>query len=123
MGCRERFIEDGKIVERDCYSGGPPRPSVPASGPGAELKKLLKLVGITASPTCSCNARAKRMDIEEERSPGWCEAHLDEIVGWLREEASKRGLPFIDVAGRLLVKRAISNASKQRAPAQKPAVD
>jgi hypothetical protein len=25
MGCRERFIEDGKIVERDCYSGRPPR--------------------------------------------------------------------------------------------------
>ena len=119
MGCRERFIEDGKIAERDCYSGGPPRPSVPASGPGTELKKILSLVGITASPTCSCNARARRMDEEEKREPGWCAAHVDEIVGWLREEAEKRGLPFIDMAGRVIVRRAISNARR----AQKPAVD
>jgi hypothetical protein len=25
MGCRERFIEDGKIVERDCHHSGPPQ--------------------------------------------------------------------------------------------------
>lgn len=89
----------------------------PAAGPGTELKKLLKLVGITASPTCSCNARATKMDIEEAREPGWCEAHLDEIVGWLHEEATKRGLPFLDAAGRVLVRRAISNARKESARA------
>jgi hypothetical protein len=87
------------------------QPPAPNCGPGTELKKLLKTwLRIEASPTCSCNARAKRMDVEEARSPGWCEAHLDEIVGWLREEATKRKLPFLDVAGRLLVRRAISNA-------------
>ena len=42
----------------------------------------------------------------------WCEAHLDEIVGWLREEARARGLPFLDAAGRLLVRRAIANARR-----------
>ena len=42
----------------------------------------------------------------------WCEEHVDEIVGWLREEASKRKLPFLDFVGKLLVKRAISNARK-----------
>jgi hypothetical protein len=52
------------------------------------------------------------MDVEEAREPGWCEAHLDEIVGWLREEAEKRGLPFLDMAGRLLVRRAISLARR-----------
>jgi hypothetical protein len=114
MGCRERFIEDGKIVERDCHSGKPPQPQAPDAGPGTELKKLLKLVGITATPNCSCNARAKRMDHE---GCDWCEAHLDEIVGWLREEASKRGLPFLDAAGRVLVRRAISNARKEAARA------
>jgi hypothetical protein len=93
----------------------PPPPPAPTHGPGTELKKLLKRVGITASPTCSCNARARRMDEEEAKSPGWCEAHLDEIVGWLREEATKRGLPFLDAAGRVLVKRAISNARKAEA--------
>ena len=78
-------------------------------GPGTELKKLLKKVGITASPDCSCNARARLMD---ERGIEWCEANLDEIVGWLREEATKRGLPFVDMAGRMLVKRAIKNARR-----------
>jgi hypothetical protein len=42
----------------------------------------------------------------------WCEANIDTIVGWLREEATKRKLPFVDIAGRLLVKRAIRNARK-----------
>ena len=99
----------------------PPQPAAPTHGPGTELKKLLKKVGITASPTCSCNARARRMDEEEAREPGWCEAHLDEIVGWLREEATKRGLPFVDMAGRVLVRRAISNARKEAARAEKAA--
>jgi hypothetical protein len=78
------------------------------------LKKLLSLVGITATPNCSCNARAAKMDQEGVE---WCEAHLDEIVGWLREEATKRGLPFVDMAGRVLVRRAISNARKEAARA------
>jgi hypothetical protein len=93
-------------------------PPAPTHGPGTELKKLLSRVGITATPTCSCNARARRMDEEEAREPGWCEAHMDEIVGWLREEATKRGLPFIDAAGRLLVRRAISNSRKAEARQQ-----
>ena len=87
----------------------PAAPPAPTHGPGTELKKLLKLVGITASPDCSCNARARTMD---EQGCDWCEANLDEIVGWLREEATKRGLPFVDLAGRMLVKRAIRNARR-----------
>jgi hypothetical protein len=81
------------------------------SGPGTELKK--NLAGwpfrITASAACSCNARAREMDA---RGIDWCEANIDTIVGWLREEATKRGLPFVDMAGRLLVRRAIRNARK-----------
>jgi hypothetical protein len=61
------------------------------------------------------------MDEEEAREPGWCEAHLDEIVGWLREEATKRGLPFLDAAGRVLIRRAISNARKEAARATQAA--
>ena len=82
--------------------------AVPA-GVGHELKKLLAIAGITATPNCSCNARAREMDA---RGPDWCEANIDTIVGWLREEATKRKLPFVDMAGRLLVKRAIRNARK-----------
>lgn len=82
----------------------------PPPGPGSALKRLLGRLGIEVTPTCSCTSRANLMDSNEAREPGWCEAHLDEIVGWLREEAGKRGLPFLDAAGRLLVRRAIRNA-------------
>ena len=85
-------------------------PPAPAThGPGTELKKLLSDVGITATPDCACNARADEMD---RQGVEWCEANLDTIVGWLREQAEARGLPFLDVAGRLLVRRAIANARK-----------
>ncbi len=80
---------------------------------GTQLKSLLAFMGIYAVPAnCSCNARVALMD-------AWgcdeCERRIDEIVGWLREEAGKRGLPFIDVAGRMLVRRAIRNARKAAA--------
>jgi len=79
----------------------------PADGPGTELKKLLARIGITASPDCSCNACAGEMD---RQGCDWCEANVDTIVGWLREQAEARGLPFLDLAGRMLVRRAIRNA-------------
>jgi hypothetical protein len=84
-------------------------PAPPAHGPGTELKKLLARVGITSTPDCSCNARAAEMD---SQGVDWCEANVDTIVGWLREQAQARGLPFLDVAGRLLVRRAIANARR-----------
>jgi len=37
---------------------------------------------------------------------------IDEVVAVMRREAEARGLPFLDVAGRLLVRRAISNARR-----------
>lgn len=86
-----------------------PLPPITTRGPGTELKKLLALVGITATPNCSCNARARTMD---ERGCDWCEEHIDDIVGWLREEAARRTLPFVDAAGRMLIRRAIRNARK-----------
>ena len=42
----------------------------------------------------------------------WCEQNIDTIVGWLREEAEKRKLPFVAVGAKLLVKRAIAAARK-----------
>ena len=92
-------------------------PPPPTHGPGTELKKLLAKVGIVATATCSCNSRARRMDENEAREPGWCAAHEDEILGWLREEATKRKLPFVDLAGRLLIRRAIRNARRAAAKA------
>jgi hypothetical protein len=86
-----------------------PTPLTASRGPGTELKKLLAAVGITATPDCSCNAHAAEMD---RQGCDWCEANIDTIVGWLREQAHARGLPFLDAAGRMLARRAIRNARK-----------
>ena len=82
-------------------------------GPGTELKALLKKVGIAASPGCSCNTRAKKMDENESKEPGWCEANLETICDWLQEEATKRKLPFSRMASKILVRQAIRNARKK----------
>jgi hypothetical protein len=37
---------------------------------------------------------------------------IDEVVAVMRAEAEARGLPFLDIAGRLLVRRAIANARR-----------
>lgn len=89
------------------------RPLPPPPGPGTELKALLANVGITASPGCSCNARARVMDTMEAKEPGWCEANLETICDWLQEEATKRKLPFVRMAARILVRQAIRNARKK----------
>lgn len=113
-GCIIR--ENDKVITIDQNHASYPRAKkheiVSSSGPGTELKKLLKKIGITASPTCSCNTKAKIMD---KNGIEWCENNLDTIVGWLKEEAIKRNLPFIDMAGRILVNRAIKNAKRNKA--------
>ena len=78
-------------------------------GPGTELKKLLSKIGITSSPTCSCNARAKTMD---EKGISWCEENVETICDWLQEEATKRKLPFVRLAGKALIHMAIRRAKK-----------
>ena len=98
------------LVEK--YDPGAKRRYEFGGGPGTELKKLLANVGMTSTANCKCNSRAALMDAN---GCDWCEAHTEEIVSWLREEATERGLPFLDVAGRLLVRRAIANARRKEA--------
>lgn len=81
------------------------------NGPGTELSKLLKRFGISPTPTCACRAKAAQMDAwgcDEASTP----ERIDEVVAVMRDEATARGLPFLDVAGRLLVRRAIQNARR-----------
>lgn len=85
-----------------------PRPR----GPGTELKAILASLGLAASGDCKCESRVALMDA---RGCDWCAANEGQIVGWLRESAGERGLPFLDSAGRLLVRRAIANA-RRKAP-------
>jgi len=89
-----------------------PQPVAPPThGPGTELKKLLKRFGINPTPTCACRAKAAQMDAwgcDECSKP----ERIDEVVAVMRAEAEARGLPFLDLAGRMLVRRAIKNARK-----------
>lgn len=101
--------------------GAAERPSS-ASGPGTELKTLLRdWLGIVATPTCSCNVMARRMDA---LGPDWCEGDgMAEILGVMRVEHAKRWqagqtrLPWTDIGARQLVRlacrRARAKESKQ----------
>jgi hypothetical protein len=82
-------------------------PPPPGRGPGTELHRLLGKVGIRPTPGCKCLAHVAEMDI---RGADWCEQNLPLIVGWLRAEATRRRLPFIDSVASLLVRRAIHTA-------------
>jgi hypothetical protein len=96
------------VDEPIVFAGPPPGRT---GGPGTELKALLRLAGITASPTCSCNARALQMDAWGE----WeCLRRVPEICGWLREEAEKRDLWFFAPAGIALILASISLAALKR---------
>ena len=89
-----------------------PEPPAPLThGPGTELSRLLRRFGISPTPTCACRAKQQQMDMW---GPDECERpeRIDEVVAVMRTEAEARGLPFIDAAGRLLVKRAIANARR-----------
>lgn len=81
-----------------------------AGGPGTELKALLAKVGITATPDCSCNKRAKEMD---DNGVQWCRENEELILSWLKEESDRRGLPFVALAAKMLIRRAVRNAEKK----------
>lgn len=85
------------------------------AGPGTELHLLLGRFGLTASGDCKCKSRVSYMNRMEAEQPGWAEANIEEVVGWLRESAAERGLPFLDIAARVLVRRAIANARRKAA--------
>jgi hypothetical protein len=77
-------------------------------GCGTELKSLLSKIGIHATKNCSCNAKANEMD---HKGPEWCEENIEQIVDWMKAESENRGLPFLRIAGRKLVRMAIKRAS------------
>lgn len=79
------------------------------NGPGTVLSKMIKSMGIVMSDSCSCRRHAIEMNT---RGNDWCEQNVDTIVGWLREEASRRGLPFVDMIGKLMVGRAVKKSRK-----------
>lgn len=81
-----------------------------SGGVGTELKALLAKLGITTTPTCQCNKRAKEMD---DRGVQWCRENEELILSWLKEESDRRGLPFVALAAKMLIRRAVRNAEKK----------
>lgn len=107
----EAGLQEGGFLYLDdaAYAALAQKYSASPTGPGTELKKLLGKIGIKSSPTCSCNKRAKTMD---ENGIEWCEQNVETICDWLQEEATKRKLPFIRMAGKAIVHLAIRRAKK-----------
>lgn len=79
------------------------------NGPGTVLSKMIKSLGIVMSDSCSCRRHAIEMNTQGN---DWCEQNIDTVVGWLREEANRRGLPFVDMIGKLMVGRSIKKSRK-----------
>jgi len=101
-------VHAGMIVKFGQFGGR----EAPATGPGAELARLLSRLGIHPSQNCLCRSMASRMNAW---GPDECERpeRIEEVLAVMRNEARRRGLPFVDAVGRLLIKKAIRNARKR----------
>lgn len=124
--CRERGFtlaevrtcivsEDGDLITVDETHAAYPRERS-VSGPGSELKSLLKdWLGIESSPTCSCNAMANKMN---KLGADWSESAdgLAEILAVMKREHIKRKsiLPWSDTAAAMLVRLACRRARAKR---------
>ena len=86
-----------KLLKKVIYRG--------SQGPGTELAKILHKLGVKGCS--SCNKHAREMD---NKGCDWCEQNEDVVVGWLRENAAKRRLPFVSFAAKRLIRYAIKRA-------------
>ena len=79
------------------------------NGVGDYLHELLSFFGLKVNAGCKCNSHIETMN---KWGPDTCSENIETIVGWLKDEAVRRKMPFLSGVGRLLVKRAIHNARK-----------
>jgi hypothetical protein len=106
--CRTVRTSRTETYRRPCGVDRPPRPP---GGPGTELKNLLRWLLIDPDQAgCQCAAHAAEMD---RRGVAWCAENAATIVGWLRDEAARRGLPFADLAAARLVRLALWRARRR----------
>lgn len=76
-------------------------------GAGTHLHRMLDWWGLKGSKKCGCESHAKEMD---RRGVEWCEENKSKILGWMREGARERSLPFLDSLGLMLIDTAIQRA-------------
>lgn len=79
------------------------------NGPGTILASMIKKFGIHMTPNCNCMAHALSMNKE---GPDWCEANIDKILFWLKEESKNRKIPFMEPIVKMIVKQAIDKSKK-----------
>lgn len=79
------------------------------NGAGTILAGMLSALGIKSAPNCSCRKHAIMMN---ENGNDWCEQNMDMILGWLREESTKRKLPYVETIAKMMVNRAISKSRR-----------
>jgi hypothetical protein len=80
-------------------------------GPGSILAGMFSSLGIKATPNCSCKKRALEMNL---RGVEWCEENIETICEWLKEESSKRRIPYVDTVAKMVVRRAINKSKKYK---------
>jgi hypothetical protein len=98
--CQREVLTQSNICLATCRS---------FTGAGTYLKKALAWMGFRPAPGCKCYHHAFVMD---EWGPDQCEAHLQEITGWLQHEAEIRGLPFSATMATALIKLSIYRSRK-----------
>lgn len=80
-------------------------------GPGCHMKRILSRFGIAPTGSCKCDGRAAQMDAW---GPDECVRRKSEIVGWLRDESSARGLPFVEFIASRIIDMAIRAAREEQ---------
>jgi hypothetical protein len=114
--CNECLVHTQQTMMHLCRSYRRPRAAAlkqqPSARPGTQLSQLLKRFGIDAAPGCKCRSMAAKMDA---LGPAWCESEqgMAKILEAMRTEAGKRGLPFLDAVGKMLVRQAVRAARRE----------
>ena len=55
------------------------------------------------------------MKYSNDKGPDWCEENMDTILSWLKEESTKRKLPYVEFVAKSMVQRAIYKSRKLKA--------
>lgn len=79
-------------------------------GPGTELAKLLRGLGIVGCGKCD-----KRAQLMNAGGCDWTLANEELVLSWLKESAKERKLPFINAVARRIIRRAVRNARNRGA--------
>jgi len=116
-----RCVACGRSVKVDCpeppfATCREPRTAerVLRRGPGTELKKILSgwPFRFASKNGCGCDEFATYMDRMELAEEGWCSRNKDKILDRLRTAAKARGVPFSRIAAAMILRLAISRASR-----------